>query len=177
MHTIEIPDIIKQFPVGVAIFEIYEFDGEPAFCFLIKEESKYIGMWGEKPMIEIRTGAMTSGAVVVCPLIVNVNGNEDLFYETWVNYHSKLGRPVMEILEKATPFRVLLINERNEVQRVIAVGNNFAKDTVRSMKKLLEDSYTWSMDEFDNMKDQISQKYPTVKSLWNYLGSMETRIN
>ena len=177
MQTIELPDIIKQFPPGVAIFEIFEFDGEPTFCFLIKEESKYLALWGEKPMIEIRTGVMTSGDVVAFPLIVNVNGNEDLFYEAWVNYHSNLGGSVIDIFEKATPFRLILINEKNKVQRVVGVGNNFSKDTVRSMRAMLKESKAWSMEEFDDMKDRIIQKYPSVRALWTHLGQMETKFN
>ncbi len=169
--TTTAPEIIKILPAGVALYDKVLVEGKEMIVLFVKEEDGYINKWGKSPVVELRTGLMGNEKVMACPMIINVNQNADLFYELWINYHGNLGKEVFELLQEQTNIIIIITNENNISKRTISVGNNFNKEMLADINERLKKSEPWGMDEFDETKDSIIAKYPSVKHLWEAIQS------
>ena len=71
---------------GTMVYTLIEVNGKEEFAFCIKEEIQYINRY-KHPMIEVRIGILKINNVLIVPMMLMVNNDTDMMYETMFNYY------------------------------------------------------------------------------------------
>lgn len=156
-------------PPGIMVYDLISVDfGEPEFAFFIKEETPYI-FKHPKPLIEVRMGIMQMKNVLVVPMMVLVNFDSDMLYETMFNYYQTNGGSMyLKVLKKQDRILLFFCDESNREVRRIRINNNF-KSQIQSIEKILQEVSPWTMEEFDKAKETLYEQYPAGEDLWKAL--------
>lgn len=156
-------------PPGIMVYDLISVDNGPSeFAFFIKDETPYI-FKHKKPLIEVRMGILQFKKVYVVPMMVMVNFDNDMLYETMFNYHQSSGGDMfLEALINQDNIKLFFCDEFNKEVRRIRIDNNFKEDAT-SILNILQKSEAWSMKEFDEVKEQLYEQFPTNHDLWRAL--------
>ena len=152
-------------PPGIMVYTLIEVNGKEEFAFCIKEEMQYINRYIH-PIIEIRVGMLKINNVLIVPMMLMVNYDTDMMYETMFNYYqSSGGEQFLRALKTQDDIKILFFNERHENVRKIRINNNMKSD-IEKIEKYLQESTPWSMQDFDLTKEKLYEQYPTGMDLW-----------
>lgn len=153
-------------PPGVMVYDLISFDDGPIeFSFHIKEETNYI-FRHQNPLIEVRMGMMQYKNVYIIPMMVQVNFDEEMMYETMFNYHQTSGgEPYLHALQQQDNIYLIFYDEKNKESRRIRIKNQFKQD-VQQFTNILKTTEPWSMEDFDRAKEQLYANFPTGMDLW-----------
>lgn len=155
---------------GIMAYELVEFNGITEFAFCIKEETKYIKRH-KYPLIQLRMGMLKLDNVFVVPMMILVNNDYDMLYETMFNYYQTGGgAKYIDTLKNQDTIKLLFFNENNEEARQIQI-NNTIRDDITEIAMRLSSIKEWSMNDFDRAKEKLYEIYPTPLHLWNILGN------
>lgn len=153
---------------GTMVYELVEFDNIIEFAFCIKEETKYIKRH-KYLLIQLRMGMLKLDNVFVVPMMMLVNNDYDMLYETVFNYHQTGGgAKYIDTLKNQGTIKLLFFNENNEEARQIQI-NNTIRDDITEIAMRLSSTKEWSMIDFDNAKEKLYRIYSTPQHLWNSL--------
>src|SRR5690554_3420517 len=64
---------------------------KPEFAFLVCEETNYINKYKNNPVLILRIGILDINNVGVMPMMLLVNDDYDMLYESHYNYHRDSG--------------------------------------------------------------------------------------
>lgn len=152
-------------PPGTMVYTLIEVNGKEEFSFCIKEEMQYINRY-KHPMIEVRIGILKINNVLIVPMMLMVNNDTDMMYETMFNYYQTSGgEQFLRALKTQDDIKILFFNERHENVRSICM-NNSLKAGIEEMENYLRKSIPWSMKDFDLAKEELYRQYPTGMDLW-----------
>lgn len=156
-------------PPGMMVYSLIERNGQTEFSFCIKEETRYIHKH-KKPKVEVRMGIFEIGNVLIMPMMVQVNHDKDMLYETMFNYYQTSGGAMyLEPLTSQKEIMLLFYDEKNKEARRIVIRNTFQK-SIRHFLKLLSETPSWSMSKFDEAKEKLYEDFPKPQDLWRELG-------
>ena len=124
-------EFIKKMPAGTMVYGRASFDGRPKETyFAIKEEMRYLKQLGKYPVLTIRTGIFeTTNMAIVC-LLMRPNGNIDMLFESWFNFHATDGMGKATFADMAGQDNIVFwfVDEKGNDYRKIAIRNSL-KDT------------------------------------------------
>ena len=115
-------EIMRLQPYGALMYDIVSIDGRGwEFSLFIKEDFEHMLLYGQKPTFEIVAGLFKEGRACPVVMIVNVNNNRSLLYETWLNHHAELGKNTFEYLANQDRIIVNLLNKDCVIIRSISI--------------------------------------------------------
>lgn len=140
------------------------------FAFMVKEETKFITRHKYKPSIELRVGFLKFGKVAVIVMMVLVNRDYEMLYETMFNFYRDSGDGLksLEILSEQDKISLIFFNELNMTARNLQF-NNGIKEDIEEMKIRICNIKPWTMKEFDDAKAECYKIYDSPVKLWNSL--------
>ena len=163
-------DYLLSRPAGTMVYARSSFDGGPMETALyIKEEPKYIKRLKYNPIFEIRTGAMEFNNVLLVTVLLQPNADNDMLYESWWNFHQKGGgEKYFMDLSTQESLKILFVDEEGNYGKKTGIRNSLKpvfEDYIERIKKF----NPWSMGEFNEAKEEVCRRYPSVRQLWDLL--------
>jgi hypothetical protein len=163
-------EILKKMPFGTMLFEKVQFSEFEKFqtAFFIKEQRCNLDKLGKNPKIEFRSAIIEDFYILMLPVLVQFNFDENLLYECWFNYCGERISENFLDLAQQDQVRLVLIDDSNTVYRILETKNGVIwsfKQAVIAMKE----RFRWDMKEFDAARDKIFRQYPSVNELWQRL--------
>lgn len=156
-------------PLGTMVYDLVIVNGQTEFAFCIKEAMRYINKY-KYPLIEIRMGIQPIDNVLIVPIMLMVNNDKDMLYETMFNYYQTSGgQKYLDALKKQDDIKILFFNEMHKNVRQISVKNRL-QDKIKVFEEHLQKATPWSMQAFDYAKEELYKMYPTGIDLWKALG-------
>lgn len=160
-------EYLKDAREGSMGYQKYSEDGfNWRVGFFIKEATKYIKRLGYNPSVEIRMGFRVINGVMLVPLLVRFNMDDDMIYETWLNYHTDMCKEAFEYLSKQDTINFPFLNENMENLRNIAIKNEIQEEFVEIKQRILS-LKPWSTEMYSKAQNELFKKYPSVKELFN----------
>ena len=162
-------ELIKKIPAGMMLYGLAKekLEDEMSFIFLIREEPKYIKKLGYSPVFEMRLGLIVQDGVAAVLIMVKINGDSDMLYDGWLNYHAAGtidGGPLKTLAAQENI--IFKFFDKNDCRRTVAIPNRL-KDTLREALVEIEKCPAWTMADFDAVKNYIYDKYPSGQGLWS----------
>lgn len=107
--------------------------------------------------------------VYIAPMMILVNFDREMLYETMFNYYrTEGGEKYLDALSRQDNISLLFCNEQNEVVRRICVKNSIKND-VKEMIKIFKKANPWASEEFDRAKEKLYRQFPSPEDLWKAL--------
>jgi hypothetical protein len=161
---------------GTMICEAFPFiELKPEAALLIKESPVKLKMIPDNIHIEFRTGLKRVDNVYLMPLLVQVDNNPRLTYETWFNYHqSDEVKRVFEYITKQEFIYIFFYAQSIEPAITISVDNQL-KLGFRMQIQILRDTVPWTNQDFERARDLFSRLHDSTLSLWHDLKATENR--
>lgn len=147
--------------------EVVIDDNRQTVLFL-KEETQYIKKYPNKLNIELRLGMKKVNNVMVVPVMMLVNNDYDMLYESFYNFHAEGFDGILELLENQNDILLVFFNETNEMVRQVKFTNNIKED-IQEINMRLKSSTKWSMLGFDIAKEEMYKMFPSPMKLWSSL--------
>lgn len=166
MTLIDPFELIKTMPPGSASYgRAGESREKMETCFLIREDEEQIKKIPKNPVIQLRSGFWEEPVCLVTVMVM-IGG---LPYETWWNYHQPYGsgRTAFEDMIRQTMIPILVYDHR-EMKRSVMIRNSLAPAFRGYAEKILARP-PWGMKNFDEAREEIYRKYPSVMKLWSAL--------
>jgi hypothetical protein len=141
-------------------------DGE--VVFIIKEDKHYIRRSGIEPSIVTRYGIVETDSALGLFTMFMVNGDEDLLYDCWLNYHDEIDRQMIQKLciQKRIIFEYRDSNMKKSKQFMM---DNCLTNLAREYSIKSFEYGNWATEDFNILKSSIDNKYPIYIDLWNEL--------
>jgi hypothetical protein len=171
----KVNEAINVMNEGQMIFELTSIDNTTwNFTFLIKEETKFINKYKEPVLIEFRAGLLRIEKVIVIPMMLLINEDYDLLYESTFNYYNPLNDDNMMLKRLAEQqfIPIVFFDKSNEPKRQLLSNNglgNFFEELILRIPSFP----TWKMDEFDQAKAQMFKIYQDPRKLWDALKGVD----
>jgi hypothetical protein len=148
--------------------------GELELALLIKEDTKYILRHKYNPAMEFKTALIRINNVMVMPMMLLVNRDFDMLYESYFNYYrtGEDGDLGLKALTEQHSIHVIFFNEQNEKARAIRMDNRIKED-IEEIRIRLANMKPWTMDEFDVAKAESYKTFPTPEIMWGKLRQIE----
>ncbi len=164
-------EIAKKLPAGMlmAMNVVAKDTKQIETVFLVRENNNYIRKLGKNPIFEIRNTVAIKNGVVALFNMVMINNNKDLTYDFWLNYH-EIEQQFSKHLSTQERLIFMFIDEKGQVQRKIAIPNNL-RIIVQSYNELSKLSGSWSMFEFDLLKQEFYAVNENPYLLWDKLSN------
>lgn len=161
---------VKSLPAGIMTSLLQEMSGkEKEVVFYVREDTKYIKKQRYKPVFQVRTQIINTKIVSAFLIMVNINNDSDLLYDSWINYSSPFGGiDLVETLTKQKYLKFIFIDEFGRERKSIEIDNSI-KDELNTYTDNSVARYPWIMEEYDFIKKYTYQKYPTNQVLWNII--------
>ena len=160
--------VIAQMPPGSAVYARQSIDGGPMeVSFLVREDSSRIQAMGS-PLIEIRAAIIYQDAVGLVPVLVRIGEErQENIFETWWNYCASDGSGPGLFRTMASQPRVALcfFGDSRAQERAIEVVNSWG-EFFRRAGDILSAMPAWPMAAFDQAREKVYGKYPSVMALW-----------
>jgi hypothetical protein len=174
MNTDSLAVLARMRP-GSALFAREQLDQGPwEIAWLVREESARIAGLGPAPEIEFRAGVFEEGPVLLVPVLVRVGPqSKQAVYESWINQHAEGMGGTLETLADQPRLVVHLYGEGCGLVRTLTIGNQLATFAGQALAAIVGRP-TWSMEAFDQAREQVYQQYPQVWDLWRALGKPES---
>jgi hypothetical protein len=159
-------DIIKSMPYGAMFYEIVGVDFQPMeSVFIIKEEKVNIKELKNNPVIQIHSAMLAVNNVPV--IVFMVKFGHSLLYESWLNYYQEDGiNENFGYWCKQDTLKFLFFDAKNE--RIIKTSNSY-RDTFKEYVRAIEQYPKWSMQQFDEAKQKVIDRYPDIQNFGVYL--------
>ncbi len=93
------------------------------------------------------------------------------YYETWWNYHQTDGGEIY-FSDMTTQERIPILFFTPDMTRSIAVHNSLASFFADAAQRI-QAVPAWSMTDFDDARESVYARFPTVTKLWNHLQRVE----
>ena len=157
-------------PFGTMIYSSAEINKQRKFIFCIEEKTKYIKKY-TSTKIEIRIGLIKVNNILIVPMLLMINNDFDMLYETTFNYYQNSNKEekYLDLLKTQDGINILFFDENNKEARNIYVKNHL-NEYVEKIISHLEKTTYWEMTEFDAAKEKLFKIFPTVSALWEALG-------
>jgi len=172
MNFIDLIEILKIMPPRNMIYAhaVFEGNGDLETYFAIIEEPRFLKCLGKYPVLTVRTGLLYYNGVCLVPFMMRVDGNNDLLYESWLNYHSvgDIGKKSFRDLTKQDNIVFAFYDSFGNEVRKIGIKNNL-KEQFQDFIEHIESLDVWSMSDFDRERNNLYRDYPTPLDLWNAL--------
>jgi hypothetical protein len=163
-------------PPRIMVYSLIEVNGTQEFAFCIKEEMQYINRY-KHMTIEVRLGILKINNVLIVPMMLMVNNDTNMMYETMFNYRQTSGgQQFLDALKKQDDIKLIFFNEKHEAVRKIGIKNSIKAD-IELLEKHLKESNSWSMDDFDRVKEELYKLYPSGTDLWKALDRVDLQSN
>jgi len=167
---------LKEMPCGSMIYARAVFSGFSDFVtyFAIKEDQRFLRKLGACPVLTVRTGLFFYNGVALVPFMVNINGSDDMLYESWINYFASgdTGKKAFDDLTKQDDIIFIFYDAQCNEKRKISIKNR-----VRGQFQLFCDIIStldpWSMEDFNAEREKLYIDYPTPRELWRALEETE----
>jgi hypothetical protein len=159
-------DVIMAARPGFAIFAKVNVGAGWEVAFMVKEESARIPHLGG--VVFLRTGLSMQHGVGLIPILLRLGPEDQDIFETWLNFHApgKFGRKNdhLEVLAEQERIPILFYGERGRERNVVI--RNSAQQGFREMLQIVQRLPVWSMQEFDDAREEVYSGFPTRKALW-----------
>jgi hypothetical protein len=176
---IDVYSFVNNTLPGVMICESFQFvEAKPEAALLIKESPAKLGMIPQNNMhIEFRTGLVRFENVCLIPLLIQVDNNPSLTYETWLNYHqSDEAKRVFEYISIQDYIHIFFYNQSIEPAITVSTDNHL-KLGFKMHIQYLRNAIPWTIKDFEYARGLISRRRSTPLSLWRDLKEpMRSRI-
>ena len=164
-------EFIKKMSAGTMTLGRASFDGRPMeTCFYIKEETHYLKQLGKNPILTIQTGIFEKPNIAIVCFLMRPNGNMDMLYESWFNFHATEGLGKATFADMAGQDNIIFwfVDEKGNDYRKIEIKNSL-KETFADYITKIALINPWTMQEFDQARDSLYKDYPRPENLWNKL--------
>lgn len=138
--------------------------------FLVREDNNYIRKLGKNPKFEIRNTVTIKNGVAALFNMLMINKNLDLTYDFWLNYYEQEQQQFLKNLSSQERLIFIFINEKGQIPRKIMIPNNL-RIIVQSYNELSKLSGSWSMFEFDLLKQEFYAANENPYLLWDKLSN------
>ena len=158
-------------PPGIMICESFEFvESNPEAALLIKESRAKLRMIPKNNIhIEFRSGLVRVDNVFLMPLLLQIDNNPSLTYETWFNYHqSHEVKQVFELMATQDYIHIFIYNENIKPALRISVNNNLKLGFKMHIQQL-RNTIPWTIKDFEHAGSMVSRRYLSTLSLWRGL--------
>ena len=169
MELTDAETVIKRARAGTMIYGRVKTAADATWqtVLYIREDNQQIKAVPPNPTVEMRAGVMDVAGVILIPILIKIAGE---LYESWLNYHATGGSGQAALQELATQEQnvVLFFGDSLKQDRSIGFRNSCAK-TFALVLEGLKNKPAWTMQEFDQARDQIYTDYPSIEDLWREL--------
>lgn len=158
--------VIKSSPPGTMIYGRVKqsLDAPWQTVFYIREDKQYLRWLTPNPIVEMRAGVEQVDNVFLVPLMVKVGGET---YESWLNYHATGGHGAGGLQDLAIQEQNFLLFFGDSGERERSIGfRNSCKKTFALILEGIKNKSAWSMQDFNQAREQLYKKYPTLQKLW-----------
>jgi hypothetical protein len=167
------------------IIETRIHTGELTCCVLEVGSQKFLSVFEikenslipkETMHLEFRSSLFSLDEVLLIPLALQIDNNPELTYCVWLNYHAEEVKKWFQYFAVQEEIRLLLVNEKNQVVKIIRNSNNL-RIGFHDYLQRLNNRIPWSIADFEYAKSKIFQVYPDPLSLWFGLKLEKMRCN
>lgn len=165
-------DRIKRLPAGVMTLILRDIEENvKEVVFYVREDKKYIKKQGYNPVFQIRNLIIDTDITSAFLIMVKINNDSDLLYDSWINYSSPInGISICKTLCEQSYLKFIFLDEFGQEAKIIEVENSLKKEIETYIDKANQ-KYPWMMEEFDFVKKYIYKKYPNGYILWNSIAT------
>ncbi len=156
--------LLEHSPKGTAGVARFEIDEGPVAAIVVHEDLEHVLALPEEPTVRTRMGVIDCDAAVVLVMLALVEGK---YYETWWNFYSP-GQLFFQDMARQDRFMLAFVVDDPEPSRVIWFPNNYKSAFAETIEKM-KSREPWTMAEFDEAKDALCRRFPSVQALWESL--------
>jgi hypothetical protein len=161
---------LEILPSGLMIYARSKFDlGEFETHLIVKEEEKYLQTLQPKQLFNFHSALIQMNNVSVVVLMMKVENDQDMLYESWWNFYQSQGKESFINMSIQEKLRILFFNEKNDLKIKKEINNGLSLAFCEYLNNIRYKS-PWTMKDFDKAKEDIYNKYPTPKKLWEAIG-------
>ena len=174
---IDVSSFVNFTQPGAMICESFTFfNSTPEAALLVKESPAKITKIPPRNMhIEFRTGLKRVDNVYLMPLLVQLDNNPVLTYETWFNYHqSDEVKQLFEYITKQESIYIFFYTRSIEPDITISVDNQL-KLGFRMQIQILRETMPWTNQDFERARGLFSRQFDSTLSLWHDLKATGNR--
>lgn len=125
--------------------------------------------------VPVRAGAIPIDNVLLVVVMFRLGGGREQLYETHWNYYTENGSETFLLMAEQTTIPIILFGDSGGQERHIMVSN-YTQPFFERLIITLESIRPWSMEEFDQAKLVVYERWPTPEIMWEALGPT-TRSN
>lgn len=168
MSFLTIDRLMKDVPPGIAAFSIGSLDGKDRVALLAKERSDIIRRLATPILVPIRSGAIPIGNVLLVVVMFRLGEGREQLFETHWNYYNENGSEVFALMAEQTTIPIIIYGDSGGQERHIMVSN-YIQPFFERMIITMESIRPWSMEEFDQAKLVVYERWPTPEVMWEAL--------
>ena len=158
--------MMKTRPPGQAAFMRFApVEGTLGVAFMLREETARIAAL-QDPEIELRAGVLEQDGVLLIPVLLRVGKEvQENIWETWWNFYASDLPPKFKDLSRQDELFIFFYGDSGNRERTIKCRNSW-KDFFKQAYQLCVVHPSWSMSDYDNAREKIYARHPTVMDLW-----------
>lgn len=164
--------VLKTLPCGSMLYARAAFLGLSDFAtyFAIKEEPRFLKRLSSRPAISVRTGLFYYGGVALVPFMMRAGGDNNMLYESWLNYFASgdAGKKAFDDLATQDEIIFIFYDPQGNEARKLSIKNSL-RAQFRLFIDHIESLGPWTMDDFNRERENLYRDYPTPQDLWNAL--------
>lgn len=171
LEKVDVMGFLHYVPCGYMLFDNAAVNGvDFKSTIFIKLEEKYIKKLGDLPIVRIKAGLVAINNVPIVNLQIEINKNEKLHFESFLNYMLENEVPIFKDFSIMDYINIVFVNERNEVSTVIRIRNTVKNFFKESRALLSSKCWSWSYEDFEMAKRKLMSSYSMLE-LWERLSA------
>lgn len=157
--TIQVPPAVRN--AGLRTLSVH--CSEDGAAVYLREDDFRLRVIQRQPVAELRLGRFDSEGVLVAVLLLRLDRNDAMTFETWVNAGTPAGVRTLQTLGDRTSVDLVLVG--NTETRVLPLRSGIGP-TARRIVDEIRTRPAWNESAFSAACRRVSGLYPGVKDLW-----------
>lgn len=186
MDDLTVNDILNRREVGTIIPLLVTINSENIPVFFVKDYRKTIDIIGDNEIIALKNSIIGSNDCLLFLLMFKFADNFQTTYDIWFNYAEDLHKDFLNALKESTRMVVDFRDENNERVKSIEIENSVGKivneyinrasekilykgnkdENIINLEKI-ERYKLWTIEEINQMLDNIFESYDNIEQLWD----------
>jgi len=131
----------------------------------IRLDSWLAGLLPRTARSELRMVAWDASSVFVAALLVRLEDEERLTFETWIDAGTEIGRNILKHYAQPSPRCIYIVTDR--IERRYPTDNTVSEIAMKLYREAMSRTDVWTKERYDELFRMIARRYPASRHLWN----------